>query len=182
MVGRSVIVAVEAVAAVAARDPLVPGVTGVTPGNGVLPAAVQLAVVAVVVPGRHGGAPLLWWLVHVVGWVLDGPVATSAFSGESYAVRILAVNARGDADAVLELLGFELIDAHGIHRNASRLVCVDCPGATVGDLDILLARGGRVEVLVSFEVPDDEHSVEFRYAPLGYAPLESTNAARIWLR
>ena len=131
-------------------------------------------------PERLSGQPQVGDVVRVGSLdltVLDGPVATSAFSGESYAVRILAVDARGDADAVLELLGFELIDAHGIHRNASRLVCVDCPGATVGDLDILLARGGRVEVLVSFEVPDDEHSVEFRYAP-----LESTNAARIWLR
>ena len=58
MVGRSVVVAVEAVAAVAAGDALVGGVAGVTPGDGVLPAAVALAVVAVVVPGRQGGVQL----------------------------------------------------------------------------------------------------------------------------
>ena len=137
-------------------------------------------------PERLSGQPQVGDVVRVGSLDLTvlehGPFATNndnPFNSDNYAVRILAVNARGDADAVLEILGFELIDAHGIHRNASRLACVDCSAVTVDDdfSEIHLVRGRRVEILVSFGVPDDVHSVEFRYAQ-----LESENAARIWLR
>ena len=137
-------------------------------------------------PERLSGQPQVGDAVRVGSLDLTvlehGPFATNndnPFNSDNYAVRILAVNARGDADAFLEILRFELIDAHGIHRNASRLACVDCSAATVDDdiSEILLVRGRRVEILVSFGVPDDVHGVELRYAQ-----LESTNAARIWLR
>ena len=102
--------------------------------------------------------------------------ATTASNTANYAVRILALNARGDADDeynVSAFLGFELIDTDGIPHDAS-LGCAGCPEA-IGDVD--LVRGGRIEGLLYFEVPDDVHIVELRYAPLW-----STNAARIWLR
>ena len=134
-------------------------------------------------PERLSGQPEVGDVVRVGSLDLTvlehGPVATDTynrFNSANYAVRALAVNARGDADDeynVSAFLGFELIDTDGIPHDAS-LGCAGCPEA-IDDVD--LVRGGRIEGLLYFEVPDDVHIVELRYAPLW-----STNAARIWLR
>ena len=134
-------------------------------------------------PERLAGQPGTGEVVEVGSLDLTvlehGPVETdhySRFNTANYAVRIQAVNARGDADeeyTVSAFLGFALVDTNGVRRNPD-LFCADCPEA-IDNVD--LVRGGRVEGLVYFELPDDVHIVELRYAPLW-----SRNVARIWLR
>ncbi len=133
-------------------------------------------------PERLPGQPRVGDMVQVGSLdltILDhGPVETDSynrFNTANYAVRVLARNVRGDADDeynVSAFLGFELVDADGIHR-AADFGCADCPEA-IDDVD--LVRGGHIEGLVYFEVPDDVEIVELRYAPLW-----SMNVARIWL-
>ena len=98
------------------------------------------------------------------------------FNEANVGVRIRATNARGDADEEYNLSPFfamKLVDSDGIAHDPA-IGCAECPDE-IGSVD--LVRGGTVTGNVYFEIPAGKRIVE-----LIYAPLLSTNKARIDLR
>ena len=98
------------------------------------------------------------------------------FNEANVGVQIRAKNARGDANEEYNLspwFSMKLVDSNGIAHDPS-FVCAGCPDE-IGSTDLI--RGGSVTGWVYFEIPAGRRLVE-----LLYAPLLSTNKARISLR
>jgi hypothetical protein len=86
--------------------------------------------------------------------------ANGLFTTANTAVRLAAVNSRGDTYTFSSYLALKLVDDNGIAHSPT--ICMGCP-MEIDSVDMV--RGGRFAGVVYFDIPAERELVELRYQP-----------------